>query len=223
MAKELLEDNHRGRICLEEAIAMQPRVVCYWLLAVILLTNKVAEPHILQNEFKARLCNDIKYKLYHISYYQADQKILKNDIYNYGLWDLNRMLVGIEKSFVKFPPISFSQQQWSYRIPNPFLQTEQYNIDEIATLVNEQRAIFNSEQATAFDAVLESVINNQGHLFFIHTAGGCGKIFLCNTIAVEVRRREQVVLCIASSGIAALLLDRERISHLYFKISLFFY
>ena len=93
----------------------------------------------------------------------------------------------------------------------------------MATLVNEQRAIFNPEQAIAFDAVLESITNNQGHLFFIHTAGGCGKIFLCNTIAVEVRRREQVVLCIASSGIAALLLDRERISHLYFKISLFFY
>jgi len=41
---------------------------------------------------------------------------------------------------------------------------------------------------------------------------------LCNTIAAEVRRRGQVALCIASSGIAALLLDRERISHSCFKI-----
>jgi len=78
------------------------------------------------------------------------------------------------------------------------LQAEQYNVDEMATLVNEQRAIFNSDQATAFNVILESVTNNQGYLFFIHAAGGCGKTFLCNTIAAKVRRRGQVALCVAS-------------------------
>ena len=110
------------------------------------------------------------------------------------------------------------QQQQDYRIPNPLLQTEQYNADEIATLVNEQRAMFNSEQAATFDTVLEFVTNNQDHLFFIHVIGGCGKTFLCNTIATEIRRREQVVLCIASSRIAALLLNSERTFYSYFKI-----
>ena len=70
--------------------------------------------------------------------------------------------------------------------------------------------------------VLESVTNNQGYLFFIHAAGGCGT-FLCNTIAAEVRRRGQVALCMASSGIAALLLNKERTSHLCFKIPLSIY
>jgi len=93
----------------------------------------------------------------------------------------------------------------------------------MATLVDEQRAIFNPDQAAAFDAVLESVTNNQGHLSFIHAAGDYGKTFLCNTIAAEVRRRGQVALCIASSGIAALLLDRGRTSHSCFKISFSIY
>ena len=75
----------------------------------------------------------------------------------------------------------------------------------MATLVDKKRAIFNPDQAIAFDAVLEFVTNDQGHLFFIHAAGGCGKTFLCNTITAEVRRRGQVALCVASSGIAALL------------------
>jgi len=48
----------------------------------------------------------------------------------------------------------------------------------MATLVDEQRAIFNPDQATAFNAVLESVTNNQGHLFFIHAASGCEKTLL---------------------------------------------
>jgi len=52
------------------------------------------------------------------------------------------------------------QQQWAHRIPNPLLQAEQYNIDEMATLVDKQRAIFNLDQVVAFDAVLESITNN---------------------------------------------------------------
>jgi len=57
----------------------------------------------------------------------------------------------------------------------------------MATLVDEKRAIFNPDQVIAFDAILESITNNQGYLFFIHAAGGCGKTFLCNTIAAEVK------------------------------------
>ena len=100
------------------------------------------------------------------------------------------------------------------------LQAEQYNTDKMATLVNKQRAMFNPEQATAFDAVLKSVTNNQDHLFFIYAASGCGKTFLCNTITAEVRRRGQVVLCVALSRIATFLLDREKTSHSCFKIPL---
>jgi len=156
-----------------------------------------------------------------MNHYQADQEIPKDDVYDYGLWDLNRILVGIGRSLADFPPMSLSQQQWAYRIPNSFLQAEQYDVDEMATLVDKQRAIFNLDQAVAFDAVLESVTNNQGHLFFIYATGSCGKTFLCNTIAAKVRRRGQVALYVASSGIAALLLDRGRISHSRFKIPLF--
>jgi len=34
--------------------------------------------------------------------------------------------------------------------------------------MDEQRAIFNLDQAIAFNAILEFVINNQGYLFFIY-------------------------------------------------------
>jgi len=65
------------------------------------------------------------------------------------------------------------------------LQAEQYDVDEMVTLVDEQRTIFNPDQAAAFDAVLKSVTNNQGHFFFIYATGGYGKTFLCNTIAAR--------------------------------------
>ena len=75
MARELLEDNHEWRICLEEAIAIQPGVACHWLLAVILLTDEVVKSYIFWDQFKTGLCNDIKHKLYHMNHYQADQEI----------------------------------------------------------------------------------------------------------------------------------------------------
>jgi len=72
MARGLLEDDYEWRIYLEEAIAMQPEMACCQLLVVILLTNEVAEPHLLWDQFKAGLCDDVKYKLHHINHYQAD-------------------------------------------------------------------------------------------------------------------------------------------------------
>ena len=90
----------------------------------------------------------------------------------------------------------------------------------MATLVDEQRAIFNPDQLAVFNAILESITSNQG---YIHAAGGYKKTFLYNTIAAKFRRRGQVVLCVVSSGIAAFLLDGERISYSCFKIPLSIY
>ena len=56
---------------------------------VILLTNEVAEPYVLWDQFKTRLCDDVKYKLHHMNYYQANQEIPEDNVYDYGLWDLN--------------------------------------------------------------------------------------------------------------------------------------
>ena len=72
MARGLLEDDHEWRICLEEAIAMQPGMACRRLLA-----DEVAEPHVLWDQFKAGLCDDVKHKLHHMNHYQT---VLK------GLW-----------------------------------------------------------------------------------------------------------------------------------------
>jgi len=64
------------------------------------------------------------------------------------------------RSLANFPLMPLLQQQWAHRIPNPLLQAEQYDVDKMATLVDEQRTNFNSDQVAAFDTILESIINN---------------------------------------------------------------
>jgi len=65
----------------------------------------VAKPHLLWDQFKAGLCDDVKHKLHYINHYQADQEIPEDDIYDYGLWDLNRILVEMERSLTDFLPM----------------------------------------------------------------------------------------------------------------------
>jgi len=76
-------------------------------LVVILLTDEVAEPYLLWDQFKVRLCDDVKHKLHHMNHYQADQEIPEDDVYDYGLCYLNRILVGMGRSLADFLPMPF--------------------------------------------------------------------------------------------------------------------
>jgi PIF1-like helicase len=95
-----------------------------------------------------------------------------------------------------------------------------YNRDELAVRVTENVAKFNAPQQTVYNAVMDSVNNNISRVFFLHSAGGCGKTFVCNTIAAAVRAQGKICLCVASSGIASLLLGGGRTAHSTFRIPL---
>ncbi|KNZ78233.1 hypothetical protein J132_01528 [Termitomyces sp. J132] len=111
------------------------------------------------------------------------------------------------------------QQVWNVIPGNRLLQEEtDYDIEELKRRVDENKARFNGEQLGAFNEVMDSVDNNLGKMIFIHSAGGYGKTFVCNTLASAVWSNGNVALCVASSGIAALLLEGGRTAHSSFKI-----
>jgi hypothetical protein len=93
-----------------------------------------------------------------------------------------------------------------------------YDLAELTLQVEDRQTFFNHEQRAVYDAVLKSVQNNEGRIFFLQSAGGCGKTYVCNTIAAAVRATNNPALCVASSAIAALLLDGGRTAHSRFKI-----
>jgi len=59
-----------------------------------------------------------------------------------------------------------------------------------------------------------------GKLFFLYGPGGTGKTFVYKTIISKLRSEKRIVLPVASSGIAALLLPGGRTAHSRFKIPL---
>ena len=145
-------------------------------------------------------------------------------IHDYGLHLLNKILMRSGKTLSDFPPMPLPQgpiggHPWEDILDN-FLLAQQLDYDPVeqADIVTNNQQLFNQEQKNAFNAVMESVNNALGKTLFIHSAGGCGKTFVCNTIAATVRSHNQVALCVASSGIASLLLEGGRTAHSTFKI-----
>ena len=65
---------------------------------------------------------------------------------------------------------------------------------------------------------MDSVLNSHGSSFFLYSGGGCGKTYLAKLIAAGVCTRDKIVLCMASTGLAALLLPDGHTVHLCFKI-----
>ncbi|KAG6329106.1 hypothetical protein ID866_9982 [Astraeus odoratus] len=76
----------------------------------------------------------------------------------------------------------------------------------------------NIQQRALYQAVLDSVEHGQGGLFFIHSREGWGKTYLSKLIVAAVHTRNKVVLCVASTGLASLLLPGGHTAHSRFKI-----
>ncbi|XP_057248138.1 uncharacterized protein LOC130590152 [Beta vulgaris subsp. vulgaris] len=68
--------------------------------------------------------------------------------------------------------------------------------------------------------VLDAVSSEEGGLFFVYGYGGTGKTYVWKTLCAAIRKKGEIVLPVASSGIASLLLPRGRTAHSRFGIPL---
>ena len=99
-------------------------------------------------------------------------------------------------------------KEWGVIADNALLHEQlDYNPVELHERVEDDVKKFNAEQKAVFTAVMASVDGRQSKSFFLQSAGGGGKMFVCNTVAASVRYKGMVALCVTSSSIAALLLD----------------
>ncbi|EOA16073.1 hypothetical protein CARUB_v10004206mg [Capsella rubella] len=74
------------------------------------------------------------------------------------------------------------------------------------------------EQKHIYDEIMEAVDSDKGGVFFVYGFGGTGKTFLYKTLSAALRSRGSIVLNVASSGIASLLLAGGRTAHSRFGI-----
>jgi Cdc6-like AAA superfamily ATPase len=76
----------------------------------------------------------------------------------------------------------------------------------------------NAEQFDAFTTIVDSVVNGESKFYFVYGYGGTGKTFLWNAIVSRLRSEKKIILTVASSRVASLLLPGGRTTHSRFKI-----
>ncbi|XP_031121074.1 ATP-dependent DNA helicase PIF1-like [Ipomoea triloba] len=74
------------------------------------------------------------------------------------------------------------------------------------------------EQFVVYDTILKDIQNQNGGLFFVYGYGGTGKTFVWKALSSKIRSSGDIVLNVASSGIASLLLPGGRTAHSRFAI-----
>jgi hypothetical protein len=88
----------------------------------------------------------------------------------------------------------------------------------LTTNANNAEDRFNDDQRNAYETILNAVTNKEGKLFFVYGSGGTGKTFVWTTLLSHLQGQGKIVLAVASSGIASLLLLGGRTAHSRFKI-----
>jgi ATP-dependent DNA helicase PIF1 len=111
--------------------------------------------------------------------------------------------------------------------PNPgmfdniLLENEyQYDYDQMKSLHEEHKNNLNSDQLSAYEIICNVVDNGLGNMFFVNGYGGTGKTYLWKTLSYRLRSEGKIVVNVASSGIASILLPGGKTAHSQFGIPL---
>jgi len=95
-----------------------------------------------------------------------------------------------------------------------------YDCEEMLLKHYEYFSNLNQGQLHAYNQILDAVCNSSGGMFFVDGYGGTGKTYLWNALSFRLRSEGRVVINVASSGIASLLLPGGRTAHSQFAIPL---
>ncbi|GJV37849.1 DNA helicase [Tanacetum coccineum] len=95
-----------------------------------------------------------------------------------------------------------------------------YNRPELAREKEKLLPKLNDKQRRIFDLFVSARMNHQQELIFVYGHGGTGKTFLWKTIIYALRAEGKIVLGVASSSVASLLLPVGRTAHSRFNLPL---
>ncbi|KAE8240488.1 hypothetical protein A4X13_0g7779 [Tilletia indica] len=218
-AAGLLKDDKEWTTCLEEASSYRTAFSLRRLFCAILVNNQVSKPQKLYITFKAALSEDCAYLL--------KTKGVKGRITNVRSESYARALLAETLS-----QMSSTVSLASQGIPEPdsafaldhALQTHltaevcAFDAEECEKQWESARRSFNPDQLRAFESVTSSCSRQDGAIYFLDGPGGTGKTFVENAILSKIRADGQIALAVASSGIAALLLEGGRTAHSRFNI-----
>nr|KAJ0188926.1 hypothetical protein LSAT_V11C900458960 [Lactuca sativa] len=145
----------------------------------------------------------------------------EDQVKNLTLYEIEKILLQNNSSLKDFDGMPYPDHE-SISSSNNRLITEELDFDR-TTLLQEFYQLLGTltyEQRGVFDDIITNVKKKKGGVFFVYGYGGTGKTFLWKTLSAALRSEGEIVLNVASSGIASLLLTGGRTAHSRFIIPL---
>ena len=232
IALGLLEDDGEWVALFREGVEFMTGRALRHLFALALQHTTITNPLAIWEMFGRSMCDDIPHLLTtgNIPVPQGAEEIDDQIDLDYGLYLIQEYLDEFGKTLLEYglpqPVLNWTIQ---HQIIHGTIPEEELNYDiEKEQETNESmRAQLNQEQSNCFQVIVAAVHQheqnpqeNQHSGFFLQGPAGTGKTFLYNCLCSYLRAQGKIVLCVASSGIAAQLLPGGRTAHSRFKIPL---
>ncbi|GJZ29210.1 DNA helicase [Tanacetum coccineum] len=136
------------------------------------------------------------------------------------LYELEGYLNHCSRSLIDFGMRLPSEDLMSVLRNRLLMEEKSYNRELLAREKERLMGKLNEKQRRIFDLIMNACTNNQQELIFIYGHGGTGKTFLWKAVTYTLRAEGKIVLAVASSGVASLLLLTGRTTHSWFKLPL---
>ncbi|XP_050256589.1 uncharacterized protein LOC126702031 [Quercus robur] len=217
-AHGLLDDDKEWDDAIKEAFNWASGRQLRELFATLLLFCEVTNPHALWMANWELLSDDILYRQKCLLMYD-NLHLTEEQIQNHALFEIEQILVKSGRSLKEFDGIKYPNVSTIRENNNRLLQ-EELDFDRLELAAEHKKLLneLNADQRKIYDAVIQDVACNSGGLYFVYGHGGTGKTYLWKTLIACLRSQGKIVLAVASSGIAALLLPGGRTAHSRFQI-----
>ncbi|KAF2898048.1 hypothetical protein ILUMI_08127 [Ignelater luminosus] len=207
----LLEDDVHWDHTLADAVISSISHQIRTLFAIIISTCFPSSPHNLWNKYKENMAEDILHRVRSI---MANPELeLSSEIHNEVLISLEDLCVMMSGKMLNELGMSAPNRPMNDAFNREFERERQYDTTALSESVQSKVPLLNQKQKTAYDTIIKAVNDGNGGIFFIDAPGGTGKTFLISLILDTIRAQSQIGLAVASSGIAATLLEGGRTAH----------
>ncbi|GJY69946.1 hypothetical protein Tco_0472928 [Tanacetum coccineum] len=217
-ARGLLEDDKEYIDGLLEASLWGTGNYLRSFFVMLIMTDSMSRPEIVYEKTWQVLAADVL----HVERIKSNDPDLElSDIQrkNICLTYIEHMLLCNNKSLNQIPNMPYPNEMYTMASYNRLVSDElKYDKDKLRVEHRRLYTTLTSEQKGIYKTLIDAVNGEKGGMFFVYGYGGTGKTYLYKTLSAALRSKGEIVLNVASSGIAALLLEGGRTAHSRFAI-----
>ncbi|XP_073835848.1 uncharacterized protein, partial [Musca autumnalis] len=214
----LLEnDSHWDTTIAEAALSASPCQI-RTLFAIIISTCFPSNPRELWDKFKDYMSEDI---LHQVRVHSSNPNLdMTNEIHNRALVMIEDMCYAMCGSLLIRLGMPSPNRGMNEAFERELHREHEYDTNTLSQMVRTNVPLLNPQQKEVYVTVMKAIDEGNGGMFFLDAPGGTGKTFLISLILATVRARLEIALAVASSGIAATLLEGCRTAHSALKLPL---